>query len=83
MTTAAIRKKLISYLEGADEKKVKAIYALVENDIEQGENNSYILTDEQMRVVEERRANYLSGKSKGKSWEEVKNQLRRTRKKAG
>ena len=35
MTTVAIRKKLASYLQIAEEQKVKAIYALVKDDIEQ------------------------------------------------
>lgn len=35
MTAVAIRKKLVSYLHVAEEKKVKAIYALLEEDIEQ------------------------------------------------
>jgi hypothetical protein len=35
MTVVAIRKKLVSYLQVAEEKKVKAIYALVQDDIEQ------------------------------------------------
>jgi hypothetical protein len=37
MTAIAIRKKLTSYLQVADEKKVKAIYALVKDDLEQDE----------------------------------------------
>lgn len=36
MTTVAIRKKLSNYLQVADEKKIKAIYALLEDDINQG-----------------------------------------------
>jgi len=35
MTTVAIRKKLTDYLKVADEKKIKAIYALVEDEIDQ------------------------------------------------
>lgn len=35
MTAVAIRKKLVSYLQVAAEQKVKAIYALVKDDIEQ------------------------------------------------
>lgn len=35
MTVLAIRKKLVSYLQEAEEQKVKAIYALVKDDIEQ------------------------------------------------
>jgi hypothetical protein len=34
MTAIAIRKKLVNYMKIADEKKVKAIYALLEEDIE-------------------------------------------------
>jgi hypothetical protein len=37
MTTVAIRKKLTDYLKVADEKKIKAIYALVEDEIDQFE----------------------------------------------
>jgi hypothetical protein len=35
MTVVAIRKKLLSYLQVAEEHKVKAIYALLRSDIEQ------------------------------------------------
>ena len=35
MTTVAIRKKLVDYMKIADDKKVKAMYALLEDDIEQ------------------------------------------------
>lgn len=35
MTTVAIRKKLADYLKIADDKKIKAMYALLEDDIEQ------------------------------------------------
>lgn len=35
MTTVAIRKKLTDYLQVADDKKVKAMYALLKDDIEQ------------------------------------------------
>ncbi|MBX2922239.1 MAG: hypothetical protein KF746_08620 [Chitinophagaceae bacterium] len=35
MTATVIRKKLVSYLQVAEAQKVKAIYALVKDDIEQ------------------------------------------------
>lgn len=35
MTTVAIRKKLADYIKIADDKKIKAMYALLEDDIEQ------------------------------------------------
>lgn len=40
MTTLAIRKKLSDYLQIADDKKVKAMYALLEDDIKQFKNVS-------------------------------------------
>ena len=40
MTTLAIRQKLSAYLQIADDKKVKAMYALLEDDIKMGENVS-------------------------------------------
>ena len=36
MTTVAIRKKLVDYMKIADDKKVKAMYSLLEDEIEQG-----------------------------------------------
>ena len=41
MTTVAIRKKLVDYLKVADDKKVKAMYALLEDDIEQDAASAY------------------------------------------
>ena len=38
MTTLAIRKKLATFMQVADDKKVKAVYALLEADIEQEES---------------------------------------------
>ena len=37
MTTIAIRKKLVAYMNVANEKKVMAMYALLEDDIIHGE----------------------------------------------
>ncbi len=39
MTTTIIRKKLTDYLQVADDKKVKAIYAMVEDEIGTLEND--------------------------------------------
>lgn len=37
MTTVAIRRKLAAYMQVADDKKVKAMYALFQDEIEQEE----------------------------------------------
>jgi hypothetical protein len=81
MTTTAIRKKLITYLADADDKKVKAIYTIFENEINQGEE--FKLTDDHIKILDDRRAKRLSGKSKTYSWQEVHNNIRKKRKSHG
>jgi len=68
MTTAAIRKKLITYLADADDSKVKAIYTLLENDIRQDEIS---FTDEQLQILERERELHLSGQTKSYSRQEA------------
>ncbi len=61
MSTVSIRQKLHSYLEVADDKKVKAIYAIMENEIEK---SALEYTDEIKKELDSRYANYKNGKSK-------------------
>ncbi len=58
MTSLAIRKKLVSYMRIADEKKVKAICALLEEDINKKER---INIEEYNRELEEAEAEYIKG----------------------
>ena len=58
MTTVTIRKKLSDYLKVADDKKVKAIYALVADEIEQSE---FIYSDELKAELGKRFEDYKKG----------------------
>lgn len=58
MTTASIRKKLADYMQVADDKKVKAIYALFEDEIEQEEIE---YTDEFKKELDRRYDYYKNG----------------------
>jgi hypothetical protein len=58
MTTLAIRQKLADYMKVADDKKVKAMYALFEEDIEQ-EGVRY--TDEFKKELDQRYEYYKAG----------------------
>jgi len=69
MTTSTIRKKLIIYLADADETKVKALYMLLESEIESGD--TFVLTEEQLKILENERHLHLSGQSKSYSREEA------------
>lgn len=58
MRTAIIRQKLHQFIETAEDKKVKAIYALLEDEITQGE---WEYTDEFKADLDSRFAYYKSG----------------------
>ncbi len=69
MTTKDIREKLVKYLQVADDKKVKAIYIMVEDEINTSEND----WDENfVEELDKRRKSFLNGNAKMYSWEETK-----------
>ena len=69
MTTTAIRQKLVSYLKVADEKKIKAIYTMVEDEINTKAND---WDKDFVKELEHRTKDFTSGKAKIYSWEETK-----------
>ena len=58
MTTVAIRKKLVDYMKVADDKKIKAMYALLEDDIEQ---DGRISIEQYNKELEEAEAEFEKG----------------------
>ena len=69
MTITVIRKKLADYLKVADDKKVKAIYTMVQDEISTGEND----WDENfIRELQSRSRSFKNGTAKTYSWEETK-----------
>ena len=61
MTTTAIRQQLHNYLEVADDKKVKAIYTMMEEEIKE---SAVDYTDEFKAELDQRHEGYKSGKAK-------------------
>lgn len=71
MTTVAIREKLVNYMKVADDKKVKAMYALFEDEIEQ-EDIEY---SKEFKKELDRRYDYYKKGGKMISAEEVNKQI--------
>ncbi|MFT3932391.1 MAG: hypothetical protein QM726_02155 [Chitinophagaceae bacterium] len=73
MTAVAIRKKLISYLQVAEDKKIKAIYALLEDDMEQEgrlniEQYNKELAEAEAEFVQKDYISHAAMKKKIKQW---------------
>jgi len=78
MTTTAIRKKLITYIADADDKKVKGLYMLVEDEI--SKKTKFSLSAAQLKMLNAEKEKHINGKSKSYSWPEAKDIIRGKRK---
>ena len=69
MTTAAIRERLYDYIRVADDKKIKAIYALLEDQVvpfsDWSEDKVFVAE------LDERVRRYETGLDKGHTWDEL------------
>jgi len=78
MNVAMKRDRLITYLADANNKKVSALYSLLEEEIKE-QGGSYF-TPEQLAILDARRTDLLSGKDKGTDWKTIHDNVRRKRK---
>lgn len=70
MDTPKIRERLHEYIRYADDKKVQAMYTMVENELTDLLN---LWGDENfITELDNRLADYETGKITGKNWEEIK-----------
>ncbi len=69
MKTKSIREKLVQYLQIADDRKVKAIYMILEDDINTPAND---WDEDLLEELENRRKNLMEGTAKTFTWEETK-----------
>lgn len=79
MSTLEIKRKLFDYIRNADNRKVKAIYTIIENEIQEYKN---VWTNEFVDELNRRSLEFESGKVSGYTWEEVKTRARNKRKSA-
>ena len=78
MNATAIRKQLHNYLEVADDKKIKAIYTMMEGEIKE---SAVIYTDEFKAELDKRYAAYKSGNAKMITAAESKKRIQKILKK--
>lgn len=76
MNTSTIRKKLSEYIKVADDKKVKAIYTIVEREI--NEMDHWWDNKDLIGELNSRSEDLKSGKDKGIGWEELKKGIKRS-----
>lgn len=78
MTTAAIRKKLMAYIADADDKKVKGLYMLIEDEILY--ERKFKLTSDHVKLLDQERNKHITGKSKSYHWDDAKQMIRSKKK---
>lgn len=71
METSGIKKKVQDYVDNADEKLLKLMYAIA-REYTETEEEEYFFSEENINQYEERRNRRLNGDSKTFTWEEVK-----------
>lgn len=69
METTMIRKKLAEYVKVADEKKLKAIFTMVEDEINTDAND---WDEELINELKRRSKSFANASAKTYSWEETK-----------
>jgi putative addiction module component (TIGR02574 family) len=67
MRITQIRQQLHDYIDSAEDKKLKAIYTLLEDDISEG----YQLTEDQKQELDRRYDDYMNGIGKTYTWDET------------
>lgn len=74
MTSKTIKKKVIEYINQAEDNVIEAVYKMLKI-YEEGDGKS-LMTPEQKSEIERRSALYKQGKLKTSSWEDVKKRTR-------
>ena len=67
MRTTQIRQQLHDFIDSAEDKKLKAIYTLLEDDISEG----YQFSEDQKKELDRRYDDYMNGIGKTHTWEET------------
>ena len=72
MDSTAIRKEIHQYIDKADERFLSLVYGMIQADQTEDE---YELSESEIKMLEERLADYKKNPESGSSWEDVKKRL--------
>lgn len=78
MSPSTIKEKLHHYIDVADEKKLQAIYTILEDEIE----GEYLYTQNEIEMFYDRRQKHLNSESKTYSVDEAHQLIRQNKKNA-
>jgi hypothetical protein len=74
MTRTLYTQKIQEYLAVSDDKVIKAVYTLLEAQVKATESN-FEFSEEQIKELNKRRKEHLSGKSKTYTFEQIKSKI--------
>lgn len=74
MTSKAIKKKVIEYINHAEDNVLEAVYKMLK--IYEDNDNKSLMSAEQKSEIDKRSALYKQGKLKTSSWNDVKKRTR-------
>lgn len=67
MSITQLKQQLHEYIDSAEDKKLKAIYTLIEDDITEG----YQFSEDQKKELDRRYDDYMNGIGKTYTWDET------------
>lgn len=70
MKTVELKQRLHEYIDNAEEKKLKAIYTMIENEIEP--SYDYLKDEDFLKELQRRASELETDAKKGVSWDTVK-----------
>jgi hypothetical protein len=76
MTSKTIRKKVIEYINHAEDNVLEAVYKMLK--IYEDSDGKSLMTPDQKSEIDKRSSLYKQGKLKTSSWSEVKKRTRST-----
>ncbi len=74
MTVAAIKEKIHLFIDNASDDKIKAVYSMIENDLDENTSNGY--SEEFKRELDRRIFEHTNGISKAITSKESKERIR-------